>query len=247
MESDASISETTEFEGCPLKEIHQGRDQYLYWESGPDVIPYYWTMADCPFSRFSSIKMVTIGNHVKMIPDYYYFGTGIATVVIPNSVKEIRHQAFSCPNLKAVVLGKGVNILGDYALSSPTMVAVYCPKMAPPTLGRTVFSTKTTNEGTLFVPTGATGAYQEANGWKDFKNIVEISDAEFNEAIDHLEEMYGYVAGDANGDREVNISDVNTIVDAILDGKQEINYDMNDDFEINIADINAVIDYILNH
>ena len=58
---------------------------------------------------------------------------------------------------------------------------------------------------------------------------------------------YGYVAGDANGDREVNISDVNTIVDAILDGKQEINYDMNDDFEVNIADINAVIDYILNH
>jgi hypothetical protein len=40
---------------------------------------------------------------------------------------------------------------------------------------------------------------------------------------------------------------VNTIVDAILDGKQEINYDMNDDFEINIADINAVIAYILNH
>ena len=118
--------------------------------------------------------------------------------------------------------------------------------MAPPTLGRTVFSTKTTNEGTLFVPTGATGAYQETNGWKDFKNIVEISDAEFNEAIDHLDEMYGYVEGDANGDREVNISDVNTIVDAILDGKQEINYDMNDDFEINIADINAVINMILS-
>ena len=58
--------------------------------------------------------------------------------------------------------------------------------------------------------------------------------------------MYGYVAGDANGDREVNISDVNTIVDAILDGKQEINYDMNDDFEINIADINAVINMILS-
>ena len=245
MESDASISETTEFEGCPLKEIHQGRDQYLYWESGPDVIPYYWTMADCPFSRFSSIKKVTIGNHVKMIPDYYYFGTGIATVVIPNSVKEIRHQAFSCPNLKAVVLGKGVNIIGDYALSSPTMVAVYCPKMAPPTLGRTVFSTTTTNEGILYVPTGSKAAYQSADGWKEFKNIVEISDAEFNEVINHLEEMYGYVAGDANGDREVNISDINTIVDAILGSKQDINYDMNDDFEVNIADINAIINYIL--
>ena len=245
MDSDASISETTEFEGCPLKEIHQGRDQYLYWEAGPDDL-HYWTIADCPFSSFKSIKKVTIGNQVKMIPDYYYFGTGIATVVIPKSVKEIRYQAFSCPNLKAVVLGTGVNTIGDFALCSNAMVAVYSPKMVPPTLGRTVFSTTTTNEGTLYVPTGATSAYQSTTGWKDFKNIVEISDAEFNEAIDHLEEMYGYVAGDANGDREVNISDVNTVADAILGGNQDINYDMNDDFEINIADINAIINMILS-
>ena len=48
-----------------------------------------------------------------------------------------------------------------------------------------------------------------------------------------------------NYDGEVNISDANAIVDAILVGKQRSRYDMNDDQEVNIADINVVINNIL--
>jgi len=48
-----------------------------------------------------------------------------------------------------------------------------------------------------------------------------------------------------NGDGEVNISDINTIIDIILTGKLDFNGDVNDDGEVNIADINTVIDTIL--
>ena len=52
--------------------------------------------------------------------------------------------------------------------------------------------------------------------------------------------------GDVNGDLEVNIADINTVIDIIMDG---IAYtaaaDVNNDGEINIADINTVIDIIL--
>ena len=58
------------------------------------------------------------------------------------------------------------------------------------------------------------------------------------------------VPGDVNGDKEVNIADVNAIIKIILAGGvvDETNKaaDLNKDGEINIADINAVIGLILN-
>ena len=52
--------------------------------------------------------------------------------------------------------------------------------------------------------------------------------------------------GDVNGDNEVNIADVNSIIGVILDGAAVTPAaDVNGDGEINIADVNAVIDIIL--
>ena len=53
------------------------------------------------------------------------------------------------------------------------------------------------------------------------------------------------VPGDVNGDGEVNISDISSIIDLILTGRFSDLGDVNDDGEINITDINAVIDFIL--
>lgn len=54
------------------------------------------------------------------------------------------------------------------------------------------------------------------------------------------------VPGDVNGDGEVTIADVNTVIDMILSGEISIDGDVNGDGEVTIADVNAVIDIILN-
>ena len=58
-----------------------------------------------------------------------------------------------------------------------------------------------------------------------------------------------YPEGDVNGDREVNIADVNCLIDVILGVKPASLYegraDVNKDGEVNIADVNRVIDIIL--
>lgn len=85
---------------------------------------------------------------------------------------------------------------------------------------------------------------------------VYITNADGTEAIalSDLANMYfskdavpqDFTRGDVNGDGEVNIADVNTVVDAILNDNN-MNCDVNGDNEVNIADINAIIDIILNH
>ncbi len=54
------------------------------------------------------------------------------------------------------------------------------------------------------------------------------------------------IAGDVNGDGEVNIADINALIDLILNEGGDAAGDVNGDGEVNIADINAVIDLILN-
>ena len=53
------------------------------------------------------------------------------------------------------------------------------------------------------------------------------------------------VYGDVNGDGEVNIADVNSIIDMILTGHTFANGDVNNDGEVNIADVSSVIEIIL--
>ena len=53
------------------------------------------------------------------------------------------------------------------------------------------------------------------------------------------------VAGDVNGDGEVNISDINSVINCILGGNYVNMADVTHDSEINISDVNAVIDLIL--
>ena len=54
------------------------------------------------------------------------------------------------------------------------------------------------------------------------------------------------IAGDVNGDHEVNIADVNAIIDMILTGTVLPVGDVNGDSEVNIADVNAIISIILS-
>ena len=51
---------------------------------------------------------------------------------------------------------------------------------------------------------------------------------------------------DVNGDGEVNISDINAVIDAILSGNHSVG-DVNGDHEVNISDVSDIIDYILTH
>lgn len=87
-------------------------------------------------------------------------------------------------------------------------------------------------EATLYVPRGSIEAYKSAEDWCRFINIVAVTD--------HF---------DVNGDDEVTIADVNSVIEVIQHGSNDqfntSNCDVNDDGEVTIADINAIINAII--
>ncbi len=79
-------------------------------------------------------------------------------------------------------------------------------------------------------------------------NNLTFSIKEYEEPT--VPDPYSYVVGDVNGDKEINIADVNAVIDVLLSGSDEDpevmrRADVNYDKEVNIADINALIDYLL--
>ena len=53
------------------------------------------------------------------------------------------------------------------------------------------------------------------------------------------------VSCDKNGDKEVGIADVNTLINAILSSNGEEKYDLNGDGEVTVADVMALINLII--
>lgn len=84
-------------------------------------------------------------------------------------------------------------------------------------------------------------------------NVTIINSNGFiTQPLDQLQKMQfvqidkpGTQFADVNGDGEINIADVNSIINAILGNAIEGTFDVNSDGEINIADVNVVINCIL--
>ena len=75
----------------------------------------------------------------------------------------------------------------------------------------------------LYVPFGTKTIYENTNGWKNFKNIVEMN----------------ATVGDVTGDGEVTKEDITDVEAEIINPSEEYdpNKDVNHDGVVNVADI----------
>ena len=113
------------------------------------------TIEESAFNWCIDLKSITISNGVISIGKFAFFWcTGLTSIIIPSSVTTIDYNAFqSCNNLTSVTVERNTPI--------------------------TINSSNTFSNcanATLFVPAGSKAAYEAADYWKDFKEIIELAD-----------------------------------------------------------------------
>ena len=127
------------------------------------------------FSLCSGLTSVTIPNSVTSIGNYAFRGcSSLSSVTIPNGVTSIGNSAFYvCTGLTSVTIPNSVTSIGDYAFSGCsglTSVTAYNP--TPVGITENVFTNRT--NATLYLRQGSKEAYQAADYWKEFKEIIAI-------------------------------------------------------------------------
>ena len=181
------------------------------------------------FEGCTGLDSLLIGNSVTEIEHYAFEGcTGLNSIEIPNSVKKISYRAFKdCSQLDSLSIGESVWYIGVEAfqnccnLNSIQLKSIITPRSWASTFDGVDKNIK------VYVPSISIDNYRKAEPWCAF-NII-------------ADDIYG----DVNNDDEVNIADINSVIDAILNGDNNGFVDVNNDNEVNIADVNSIINMIL--
>lgn len=121
-----------------------------------------------------------VPNSVTTIGSNAFNGcTGLTSINIPNDVTSIGESAFyGCSDLTSIIIPSSVTKIGTAAFAQCfhlTELYVYAGQV--PETETSIFDNSSYN-GTLHVPAGSVDAYSNAEQWKDFKNIVALTDAD---------------------------------------------------------------------
>ena len=138
------------------------------------------SVSSAAFAYCPHLTSVTLQEGVEEIGEAaFYCCEELVTVNMPHSLKKIGDQAFSdCYMLKALTLPAGLEHIGAYAFAfCRSLLSVTNLAPQPQSITRGVFGLPTdkpiAEEAVLHVMPGCRDAYQNAEGWKDFKSIVE--------------------------------------------------------------------------
>lgn len=192
------------------------------------------------FRSCRGLITATISNSVTSLANYVFDGCDrLTSIIIPNSVTTIESDAFwGCTGLTTLIIGKSTTAISSSAFGNCKGLTIICSLNRVPASfytsgwsGSPSFEYVDKENCVLWVPKGSVMAYKETDGWKDFKNIKELT------------------IGDVNLDDKVNKEDLNATTSHIMgkdpEGFYESLADLNGDEKVNAVDVVKLVD-ILN-
>ena len=144
------------------------------------------SIGDAAFSGYWDLSSIELPSSLTGIGIETFAYCGLTSVTIPDGVTTIGVAAFSgCSALKTVSLPQSLTSIGLSEFSSwDALSSIYVYANQPPTAtGQGHLATDVYNRCTLYVPKGSEEAYADAEGWKDFKDIVAIPDEMIDNGI----------------------------------------------------------------
>ena len=150
------------------------------------------------------------------------------------NVTSIGYKAFyNCSGLTSVTIPSSVTSIGDGAFrncNSLTSVTSYASQV--PETSSLAFQNVSISSATLYVPESSIDAYKSTSPWSSFGTILPIDEPT-------------YILGDANGNGEVEIGDVTSVL-TLMATPEATGYnnkaaDANGNGEIEIGDVTTIL------
>ena len=137
-------------------------------------------IARATFQSCESLTCIDIPSTVTSIGEAAFNICGLKSIIIPEGVTSIGRAAFSdCWQAEDIIIPSSVTSIGEVAFSRGyshlTKVTSYMTNPVPisyNTFGQNNYDSYT--YATLYVPAGTKAKYEATEGWKEFKNIVEM-------------------------------------------------------------------------
>lgn len=163
------------------------------------------------FYGYKLLEAIELPESINSIGNFAFTACkSLSCIVLPKNVSSVGRSAFgSCSSLVSVYIPSSVTSIGERAFySGDKLTQVYSYITEPFAINSNVFSTGTKEEGTLYVPQGTLNLYKEADGWKEFANIVEMSigDVEQISSESGVSDVYNL-----NGQKADALSGINII------------------------------------
>lgn len=200
------------------------------------------TIGNEAFVGCNNLTSVTINSNTLVSTKRNYdtsfsniFGTQVESYILGDKITCIGDNAFYyCSNLSSVTIPRHVTSIGDNAFyRCGNLVSVTVKMKTPISISSGTFGSR--SNATLYIPTGSKSAYQTADFWKEFKEIIEMAP--------------DYELGDINGDDVVDVSDYIGVANHILGntpaGFNALAADVNGDQVVDISDYIGVANIIL--
>ncbi len=141
---------------------------------------------------------------------------------IPASVKRLSSKAFyDCQNLETLIIPESIQSVDTFAIAEcANLKYIFCLNEEPLSFSVEPFSGDYISDCTLFVPENSIEAYQQAEYWKEFKQVLALDDplAVSDVKEDENESPYVYTLDG----RRVLLSDIKENCIYIKDGKKYI-------------------------
>lgn len=176
-------------------------------------------------SRNNCNAIITKANNILI--------AGCKNTVIPGTVNAIGDYAFAgATNLTSITIPPSVKKFYNYSFADcKNLTNVYnkITNLSDLEYGAELFTGVPVSTSTLHVIQGTKKYYEMMSQWRDF-NIVD-------NAVE---------PGDADGSHDVNVIDITTIIDLIMNDGYDVNADVNGDGSVDVRDLTLVIDRIMN-
>lgn len=128
------------------------------------------------FEGCSNLTSVIIPNSVNSIGERAFRYSGLVSITIPENLTDIEKSAFSgCRLLTSLTIPSSVQSIGDYVFNACVNLSEVKSYIREPfnTTSNCWAGVKKTIP--IYVPVGTKARYEATEGWKEFKNIVEMT------------------------------------------------------------------------